>query len=69
MCYVAIQAGDPNASDIALFQGTRVRSRSSCARVATQILGGIGCMRGNGVEWIYHEVRVNAVGGGSEEIM
>ena len=32
-------------------------------------LGGIGFMRGNRVERIYREVRVNAIGGGSEEIM
>ena len=29
----------------------------------------IGFMRGNRVERIYREVRVNAIGGGSEEIM
>ena len=40
-----------------------------CAREAMQILGGTGYMRGNRVERIYREVRVNAIGGGSEEIM
>ena len=40
-----------------------------CAREAMQILGGIGYMLGNRVERIYREVRVNAIGGGSEEIM
>ena len=40
-----------------------------CAREAMQILGGLGYMRGNRVERIYREVRVNAIGGGSEEIM
>jgi acyl-CoA dehydrogenase len=40
-----------------------------CAREAMQILGGAGYMRGNRVERIYREVRVNAIGGGSEEIM
>ena len=40
-----------------------------CAREAMQILGGIGYMRGSRVERIYREVRVNAIGGGSEEIM
>ena len=39
------------------------------AREAMQILGGLGYMRGNRVERIYREVRVNAIGGGSEEIM
>jgi acyl-CoA dehydrogenase len=40
-----------------------------CAREAMQVLGGIGYMRGSAVERIYREVRVNAIGGGSEEIM
>ena len=40
-----------------------------CAREAMQILGGMGYMRGGRVERIYREVRVNAIGGGSEEIM
>jgi acyl-CoA dehydrogenase len=40
-----------------------------CAREAAQILGGASYSRGNPVERIYREVRVNAIGGGSEEIM
>jgi len=40
-----------------------------CAREAVQIFGGAGFMRGNKVERIYREVRVYAIGGGSEEIM
>lgn len=40
-----------------------------CAREASQILGGASFMRGGKVERIYREVRVNAIGGGSEEIM
>ncbi len=40
-----------------------------CAREAMQIMGGISYMRGNRVERMYREVRVNAIGGGSEEIM
>jgi acyl-CoA dehydrogenase len=34
-----------------------------------QIFGGAGFMRGPKVERIYREVRVNAIGGGAEEIM
>jgi acyl-CoA dehydrogenase len=33
------------------------------------VLGGLGFMRGSRTERIYREVRVNAIGGGSEEIM
>ena len=40
-----------------------------CAREAMQILGGAGYLRGQRIERIYREVRVNAIGGGSEEIM
>ncbi|MBT8250211.1 MAG: acyl-CoA dehydrogenase family protein [Acidimicrobiia bacterium] len=40
-----------------------------CAREAAQILGGASYLRDNPVERIYREVRVNAIGGGSEEIM
>ena len=40
-----------------------------CAREAAQILGGASYLRGNIVERLYREVRVQAIGGGSEEIM
>jgi len=43
-----------------------------CGRVAdraVQIFGGAGYMRGAKVERIYREVKVNAIGGGTEEIM
>ncbi|WP_298442134.1 acyl-CoA dehydrogenase family protein [uncultured Ferrimonas sp.] len=39
------------------------------ASEAMQILGGAGYMRGNPVERIYREVKIMAIGGGSEEIM
>jgi acyl-CoA dehydrogenase len=37
--------------------------------LAVRIFGGAGYMRGIKVERIYREVEVNAIGGGSEEIM
>jgi acyl-CoA dehydrogenase len=40
-----------------------------CGREATQIFGGAGYIRGNKVERIYRDLRVNAIGGGGEEIM
>lgn len=40
-----------------------------CASEAMQILGGAGYLRGNPVERMYREVKVQAIGGGSEEIM
>ena len=43
-----------------------------CARESIQIFGGRGYIRGgtgSKVERIFRDVRVNAIGGGSEEIM
>lgn len=43
-----------------------------CAREASQILGGASCIRGGKgekIERLYREVRINAIGGGSEEIL
>ena len=39
------------------------------ASESMQILGGAGYLRGNRIERIYREVKVMAIGGGSEEIM
>ncbi len=68
-CFEAIEAGNANPGDIALLKVQASETMEFCAREAMQILGGIGYMRGNRVERIYREVRVNAIGGGSEEIM
>ena len=69
LCYEAIQSNTPNAGDIALLKVQSSETMEYCAREAMQILGGAGYMRGGRVERIYREVRVNAIGGGSEEIM
>ena len=69
VCYEAIEAGAANPGDIALLKVQASETMEFCAREAMQILGGIGFMRDNRVERIYREVRVNAIGGGSEEIM
>ena len=39
-----------------------------CAREAMHVFGGAGFIRATKVERIYREVRVNAIGGGGEEI-
>ena len=57
------------AGDIALLKVQCSQTMEFCAREAMQILGGMGYMRGSRIERIYREVRVNAIGGGSEEIM
>lgn len=64
-----IEDGVEPAGDIALLKVQCSQTMEICAREAMQILGGAGYMRGNRVERIYREVRVNAIGGGSEEIM
>ena len=64
-----IDDGVEPAGDIALLKVQCSQTMEFCAREAMQILGGAGYMRGNRVERIYREVRVNAIGGGSEEIM
>jgi acyl-CoA dehydrogenase len=69
VCYESMEAGNPNPGDIALLKVQASETMEFCAREAMQILGGIGYMRGSRVERIYREVRVNAIGGGSEEIM
>ncbi len=69
ICYESIENGNPNPGDIAMLKVQASETLEFCAREAMQILGGIGYMRGNRVERIYREVRVNAIGGGSEEIM
>lgn len=69
VCNEAIAAGTPHPGDIALLKVQASEVMEYCAREALQILGGIGFIRGSRAERIYREVRVNAIGGGSEEIM
>ena len=69
VCNESIARGEPNPGDIALLKVQASEVMEFCAREALQMLGGIGYMRGNRAERIYREVRVNAIGGGSEEIM
>jgi len=57
---------------IALLKAHATKCVEVCAREASQILGGASYLRhgiGERVERIYREVRVNAIGGGSEEVM
>lgn len=55
--------------DFALLKVQATQTLEYCAREACQILGGASFVRGGRVERIYREVRVMAIGGGSEEIM
>ncbi|KAF4676943.1 hypothetical protein FOL47_004185 [Perkinsus chesapeaki] len=61
------------AGKVALLKVQATKTFEFCAREASQILGGRSYLQGSGpgarVERLYREVRVNAIGGGSEEIM
>jgi acyl-CoA dehydrogenase len=64
-----VERGELPVADLALLKVQATLTLEFCAREAVQILGGAGYIRGNRVERIYREVRVNAIGGGSEEIL
>jgi acyl-CoA dehydrogenase len=68
-CAWRVQNGETPVADLCLLKVQATETLEFCAREAMQILGGGGYMRGGRVERIYREVRVNAIGGGSEEIM
>jgi len=56
-------------ASICMLKNVATRSMQFCADAAVQTLGGMGYMRGTRSERIYREVKVNMIGGGSEEIM
>jgi acyl-CoA dehydrogenase len=65
----AVDQGEDPVADICMLKNQATLTMEFCAREAVQIFGGAGFMRGPKVERIYREVRVNAIGGGAEEIM
>ncbi len=64
-----VQNGESPAAEIAMLKNQATQTMAFCASEAVQIHGGMGFMRGTKVERIYREVKVNAIGGGAEEIM
>ena len=64
-----IDHGDNPVADVCLLKNQSTLTMEYCAREAVQTLGGAGFLRGPKSERIYREVRVNAIGGGAEEIM
>ena len=68
-CAWRVMNGEAPVAELSLLKVQATRTMEFCAREAMQILGGAGFMRGCRVERIYREVRVMAIGGGSEEIM
>ena len=69
LCAWQVKQGLGLPADFAMLKVQATRMLESVAREAAQVLGGASYIKGNKVERIYREVRVNAIGGGSEEIM
>jgi acyl-CoA dehydrogenase len=61
--------GESPVAEICMLKNQATQAMAHCASEAVQIFGGAGYMRGAKVERIYREVKVNAIGGGAEEIM
>jgi acyl-CoA dehydrogenase len=61
--------GESPVAEICMMKNQATQTMAFCASEAVQIFGGAGFMRGIKVERIYREVTVNAIGGGTEEIM
>ncbi len=68
-CAWQVLNGKAFPGDFALLKVQATQTMEFCAREACQILGGASFVRGSRIERIYREVRVMAIGGGSEEIM
>ena len=68
ICWLVNESEMP-AAEICKGKFLATKSLEFCASEAMQIFGGAGYLRGNLVERVYREVKVMAIGGGSEEIM
>lgn len=68
LCWL-INDGDMPVAELSKAKVTATKSLEYVASEAMQIMGGAGYLRGNRIERAYREVKVMAIGGGSEEIM
>ena len=64
-----LNQGDNPVAEIAELKIQATTVFEFCAREAAQVLGGASYLTGSMTERLYREVRVQAIGGGSEEIM
>src|SRR5262252_704551 len=64
-----LNQGESPVAEICMMKNQATQTIAFCASEAVQIFGGAGFMRGIKAERIYREVKVNAIGGGTEEIM
>ena len=68
VCWI-LNSGEKPIAEISKLKFFSTKALEFCASEAMQIMGGAGYLRGNPIERIYREVKVMAIGGGSEEIM
>ena len=64
-----LENGENPVAEICMLKNQATTTMAYCASEGVQIFGGAGFLRGAKVERIYREVKVNAIGGGTEEIM
>jgi len=64
-----LENGENPVAEICMLKNQATTTLAFCASEGVQIFGGAGFLRGPKVERIYREVKVNAIGGGTEEIM
>lgn len=64
-----MEQGQSPVAQICMLKNMATSTLEFCSREASQTFGGAGYLRGSKVERISREVRVNAIGGGAEEIM
>ena len=69
LCAHQPRSGTGVPADYAMLKVQATRMLEHVVREAAQVLGGASYITGSKIERIYREVRVNAIGGGSEEIM
>jgi acyl-CoA dehydrogenase len=69
VCYESIENGNPNPGDIALLKVQASETMEFAPARRCRFSAVSATCAATAVERIYREVRVNAIGGGSEEIM
>lgn len=69
LCAWQFDRGSESAADIALLKVQATQMFEKVLREAAQVLGGASFLKGTLTERLYREVRVVAIGGGSEEIL
>lgn len=65
----SVNEGEIPVAEICKAKFFATKALEFCASEGMQILGGAGYLRGHPIERVYREVKVMAIGGGSEEVM